>query len=77
LIFDTADCSGSTVVLIPSEAGVFSDEDIVFAASVAARYSKEREKDSVRVKFKKKNDSEYEYMLVKPAEDEAIKKVLL
>ena len=77
LIFDTADCSGSTVVLIPSRAGMLSDEDVLFAASVAARYSKEREKDSVRVKFKKKNDSEYEYMLVKPAEDEAIKKVLL
>jgi tRNA-specific 2-thiouridylase len=77
LIFDTADCSGSTAVLIPSEAGVFSREDIMFAASVAARYSKEKEKDSVRVKFKKKNDKEYEYIWVKPVGDEDIRKVLL
>lgn len=77
LIFDTADCAGSTAVLIPPEDGVLSDEDILFAASVAARYSKEKEKDSVRVKFKKKSDSEYEYIQVKPAEDEDIKKVLL
>ncbi|MGI6586294.1 MAG: tRNA 4-thiouridine(8) synthase ThiI [Lutisporaceae bacterium] len=77
LIFDTADCSGSTAVLIPAEAGVFSREDIMFAASVAARYSKEKEKDSVRVKFKKKNDKEYEYIWVKPVGDEDIRKVLL
>lgn len=77
LIFDTADCAGSTVVLIPSEAGVLSEEDISFAASVAARYSKEKEKESVRVKFKKKSGSEYEYIQVRPAADEDIKEVLL
>lgn len=77
IIFNTADCTGSTVVLVPSVTGSITQEDMTFAGSVAARYSKEREKDSVRIKFKRKNDSEYEYICVKPADDEEIRKVLL
>lgn len=77
IVFDTADCTGSTVVLVPSKGSEPSFEDIEFAGSVAARYSKEKEKESVRIKFKKKTDTEYEYMNVKPADDEDIKKVLL
>lgn len=77
IIFDTADCAGSTAVLVPSTAGQVPYEDMLFAGSVAARYSKDREKESVRIKYKKKSDTEYEYMQVEPADDEEIRKVLL
>ncbi len=77
IVFDTADCAGSTAVLVTAEAGAPLQEEIVFAGSVAARYSKEREKDDVRIKFKKKDSSEYEYMYVKPAEDEEIRRVII
>ncbi len=77
IIFDTVDCTGSTIVAAPSTVGLISHEDMVFAGSVAARYSKEKEKDSVRIKFSKKSDTEYEYMYVKPISDEEIKKYLL
>lgn len=77
IVFDTADCAGCTAVLTPTPGMTVSRDDIGFAASVAARYSKEREMDSVRIKFKKKTDTEYEYIQVKPAEDEEIKRYLL
>lgn len=77
IVFDTADCTGTTAILAPSAGGPVSQEDIAFAGSIAARYSKEREKDSVRIKFKKKADTEYGYFYVKPADDEEIKRVLL
>ena len=77
IVLDTADCTGSTAVLVPSAVGSLTQEDINFAGSVVARYSKEREKDNVRIKFKKKNDSDYEYIYVKPTDDEEIKRVLL
>ncbi|HOR85174.1 MAG TPA: tRNA 4-thiouridine(8) synthase ThiI [Bacillota bacterium] len=77
IIFDTADCAGSTAVLISAGGKIPSQEDIDFAGSVVARYSKEKEKDSVRVKYKKQNDPEYKYMNVKPAGDEEIREVLL
>lgn len=77
IIFDTADCAGSTVVAVPSPGAGVPLEDMEFAGSVAARYSKEKEKDSVRIKFRKKTDTEYEYMFVKPINDEEIKKYLL
>ncbi len=77
IIFDTADCAGSTVVLVPSIGGQPSKEDVGFAASVVARYSKEKEKDSVRVKYKRHSDPEYKYMDVRPADDQDIKEVLL
>ena len=77
IVFNTADCAGSTAVLVPSPGAQVSREDIEFAAAVAARYSKDKEKDSVRIKFKKKSDTEYEYIYVKPITDEEIKKVLI
>jgi NFACT protein RNA binding domain len=77
IIFDTADCNGSTIVAAPSPVGSISYEDMVLAGSIAARYSKEKEKESVRIKFGKKSDTEYEYMYVKPISDEEIRKYLL
>jgi len=77
MIFEAADCNGSTIVAAPSRVGSISNEDMVLAASVAARYSKEKENESVRIKFGKKSDTEYEYMQVKPISDEEIKKYLL
>lgn len=77
IVFNTADCTGSTAVLVPCGNVPLTQEDMAFAGSVVARYSKEREKDSVRVKYKRKNDADYEYIFVKPADDEEIRKVLL
>ena len=77
IIFDTADCTGSTVVAVPAPGTGIPAEDISFAGAVAARYSKEKEKDSVRIKFRKKSDTEYEYIYVKPISDEEIKNYLL
>lgn len=77
IIFDTAECTGSTVVLSPSQGASPSEADIEFAASVAARYSKDREKSGVRIKFKKKTDTEYGFINVNPATDEEIRKHLL
>lgn len=77
IVFNTADCTGSTAVLVPCGNVPLTQEDMAFAGSVVARYSKEREKDSVRVKYKRKSDTDYEYIFVKPADDEEIRKVLL
>ncbi len=77
MIFDTAACTGSTVLLVPDKGRVPTGEDMEFAASVAARYSKDKEKDSVRIKFKKKTDTEYRFIYVKPAADEELRKYLL
>ena len=77
IVFDTADCTGSTAVLVTTGSEAPSREEIDFAGSVAARYSKEKDKDRVKIKYKKKNSSEYEYTYVKPAEDEEIRRVLI
>lgn len=77
IVFDTADCTGSTIALLPDKGTKPSAEDMAFAGSVAARYSKEREMDSVRIKFKKKTDTEYQYMKSQPTNDEEIHKYLL
>jgi hypothetical protein len=77
IIFDTADCPGSTVIAVPTPGAEVPGEDMILAASVAARYSKEKEKDSVRIKFRKKTDTEYEYLSVKPITDEEIRKYIL
>jgi tRNA U34 2-thiouridine synthase MnmA/TrmU len=77
IVFDTADCTGSTAVLVITGDEPPSQEEIAFAASVAARYSKEKDRDRVKVKYKKKNSSEYEYTYVKPVEDEEIRRVLI
>lgn len=76
-IFDTAECTGSTIVLVPAQGMSPSDTDIAFAASVAARYSKDKEKAGVRIKYKKKTDTEYRFIDIKPATDEDIRKYLL
>lgn len=77
IVFDTADCPGSTVVMVPAPKAEISGEDIRFAAAVAARYSKDKEKQFVRIKYKKKSSTEYNYISVKPADDEEIRKYLL
>ncbi len=77
MIFETADCNGSTIVAAPSLGGELSHEDMLFAASVAAKYSKEKEKENVRIKFGKKSDTEYKYLQVKPISDEELRKYLL
>jgi tRNA-specific 2-thiouridylase len=77
IVFDTADCPGATVVMTVSPQSIISMEDIELAASITARYSKGRENPSVRVKYKRKADTEYEYIEVKAADDEEIKKYLL
>lgn len=77
IIFDTADCAGSTVVAMPSPGAEIPMEDMLLAGAVTARYSKDKDKDSVRIKYKKKSDTEYGYMHVKPISDEEIKKYLL
>ena len=72
-VFDTLDCAGSTVIL----RGIASEEAVEFAAAICARYSKEREKDSVRVKYRHPEESRYEMIMVKPAKDEKINKYLI
>lgn len=76
-IFDTAECTGSTVVLVSAKGALPSEKDMAFAASVAARYSKDKEKVSVRIKYKKKTDTEYRFIDVMPITDEDIRKYLL
>jgi len=76
-VFDTAECTGSTIVLVPAQGAFPTEDDITFAASVAARYSKDKEKASVRIKFRKKTDTEYRFIDIKPATDEEIRKYLL
>lgn len=77
LVFDTADCTGSTIVLVPTKGSAPTEDDIAFACSVAARYSKQKEQDNVRIKFKRKTDTEYRILNVKPTADELIHKYLL
>jgi len=77
LVFDTADCPGATAVMVVTRGEEASPGEIAFAAAVAARYSKHRERDSVRIKYKRKCDTEYNYIEVKPSTDDEIKKYLL
>lgn len=77
LVFDTADCTGSTIVLVPTRGASPTDEDIAFAGSVAARYSKQKDQENVSIKFKKKTDTEYGYLNIKPASDDLIHEYLL
>lgn len=72
-VFDTLDCPGCTVIL----RGLASKEALEFAASVCARYSKQRDKDSVRVKFRHPGESSYEIIETAPAQDEYINKYLI
>lgn len=72
-VFDTLDCPGCTVIL----RGQDSREALEFAAAVCARYSKEKDKDLVRVKFKHPDQSSYEIIEIPPAKDENINKYLI
>jgi tRNA U34 2-thiouridine synthase MnmA/TrmU len=72
-VFDTLDCPGSTVIL----RGKASTEALKFAAAICARYSKERDKDSVRVKFRHPGESESEIIEIAPAKDEYINKHII
>lgn len=77
IVFDAADCPGSTTVMAVSKGAEITVEDIEFAAAVTARYSKDKEKPSVRIKYKSNSDTEYSYINVTPADDEKIRKYLL
>lgn len=72
-VFDTLDCPGCTVIL----RGDASREALEFAAAVCARYSKEKDKDLVRVKFKHPDQSSYEIIEIPPAKDENINKYFI
>ncbi|MCX7694256.1 MAG: tRNA 4-thiouridine(8) synthase ThiI [Caloramator sp.] len=72
-IFDTLDVTGSTVVL----RGTPTEEDIIFAARIAARYSKAREEKNVRVKYRIYNENKYNILTVEPALDEEISKYMV
>jgi tRNA U34 2-thiouridine synthase MnmA/TrmU len=72
-IFDTLDVTGSTVVL----RGKPSEEDIILAARIAARYSKAREEKNVRVKYRIYNENKYNILTVEPALDDEIAKYMV
>ncbi|GIW48700.1 MAG: tRNA 4-thiouridine(8) synthase ThiI [Caloramator sp.] len=72
-IFDTLDVTGSTVVL----RGKPSEEDIILAARIAARYSKAREEKNVRVKYRIYNENKYNILTVEPALDDEISKYMV
>ncbi len=72
-VFDTLDCPGSTVIL----RGEPSREALEFAASICARYSKERDKESVRVKYRHPGESEHQVIETAPAKDEYINKYFI
>jgi len=77
LVFDTAEHKGSTIVLKASKDHDPTDEEIELAASIAARYSKARDEESVLVKYKKPKDAQYNFIKVKPANDSEIKSLML
>ncbi|SHE27678.1 MULTISPECIES: DUF814 domain-containing protein [Caloramator] len=72
-IFDTLDVTGSTVVL----RGKPTEEDIILAARIAARYSKAREEKNVRVKYRIYNENKYNILTVEPALDDEIAKYMV
>lgn len=72
-VFDALDCPGSTVIL----RGKASSEALELAAAICARYSKDRNKDSVRVKFRHPGESQYEVIEIAPAKDEYINQYLI
>lgn len=72
-IFDTLDVTGSTVVL----RGTPTEEDIILAARIAARYSKAREEKNVRVKYRIYNENKYNILTVEPVKDEEISKYMV
>lgn len=72
-IFDTIDYPGSTIILKGSP----NEKDIYFAASATGRYSKGRNEDIVRVKYKRLADEEYNTIEAKPASEEELNSYLL
>lgn len=72
MIFDTVEFSGSIIIL----RDFHSEEDVSFAAAVAARYSKGAAQDKVLVKYKTGSSGEM-FINVKPLKDEDIVQYML
>ena len=77
IVFNTAECNGSTLILATLENVILTEEDYILAAAITARYSKDKGKDSVAVKYKKNSEDEYTFINVKPEPEENIKKLLI
>ncbi|NLN49414.1 MAG: tRNA 4-thiouridine(8) synthase ThiI [Clostridiales bacterium] len=76
-VFDTAEHKGSTVLLKTSSGYEPTEDEIYLTASITARYSKGKDEEEVSVKYKRLDEVKYEFVNVKPAEDEDIKEYML
>lgn len=77
ILINTANHSGSTVILVPKIGYEVNTSEILRASAIAARYSKGKDEESVAVKYKKVSDSEYRIINIQPIKDEEIKELML
>lgn len=70
ILFNTVDFTGSTVIL----KGVAKEADISFAAAAAARYSKGKDENEVKVEYGCKDSEKKEFITVTPLKDEELAK---
>lgn len=77
ILLDTAECAGSTGVIVPTKGMPVSEEALQLAAEIVARYSKFKDREQVVVKYRKGSEDSHAYITVKPAEEEKMRQYLL
>ncbi len=77
IILDTAECTGSTGVIVPTKGMTAADGELRLAAEIVARYSKFKDQEQVVVKYRYGNQEGHDFITVKPAREEELAKYLL
>lgn len=76
-VFNTAECTGSTIGVILLEDRDLIEEEIAFVAGITARYSKEKEKEEVAIKYRRMEDTAETVIKAVPEKDEKLQEILL
>jgi len=76
-VFNTAECTGSTIGVFLTEDRELTEDEINFIAGVTARYSKEKEKPEVAIKYKRVEDETEVVIKATPEKDEKLQLMLL
>lgn len=72
-VFEPLDFSGSTIIL----QGEPLIDDIIMAASICARYSKARDEEKAKIKYRRFSDEKYNIIEVEPGKDNQIDRYLI
>ncbi|SHK64601.1 tRNA U34 2-thiouridine synthase MnmA/TrmU, contains the PP-loop ATPase domain [Clostridium cavendishii DSM 21758] len=73
ILFIPTNYTGALVIV----RGDYEEDDLILAARIAARYSKGREMDEVEVKYGKNNTAFTKKLIVVPAKDKELEKIMI